>query len=106
VICPVKVDRPPSTSHFYQQRPTLRIDLTAGRNHYAAPSYMNADVRLSKYFQLGERVKLQALVEFFNLFNRDNPFSVQQSVGLPKPFGAVTQVLPGREGQLGLKIGF
>ena len=51
-------------------------------------------------------MKLRALIEFFNLFNRRNPSQVQSASGAPVPFGTVTQVLPGREGQIGLRIEF
>ncbi len=82
------------------------VDFTAGRNHFTAPWYVNLDLRFSKRFRLGDRAKLQMLIEFFDLFNRANPSQVQNALGAPQPFGTVTQVLPGREGQVGLKIEF
>jgi hypothetical protein len=42
----------------------------------------------------------------FNLFNRNNPGAVQQMPGQETPFGTVLQVLPGREGQVGLRFDF
>jgi len=54
-------------------------------------------------------VKLHAFLEFFNLFNRDNPAAVNgiPPAGSTAPkFGQVLQVLPGREGQVGLRIEF
>ncbi len=87
------------------------VDFTKGRNHFTAPSFVNIDVRVAKRFDFGERINLQAYVEFFNLFNRANPAAVN---GLPRTssnrtapqFGQVLQVLPGREGQVGIKIEF
>ena len=82
-------------------------DLTAGRNHFTAPSYVNMDLRAAKWFRLGDRAKLETLIEFFNLLNRANPSQIQNGSSVaPVPFGTITQVLPGREGQVGIKIEF
>lgn len=87
------------------------LDFTKGRNHFVAPLFTNMDVRIAKRFDFGERVKLHVYLEFFNLFNRDNPAAVNgmsppgASSNAPK-FGQVLQVLPGREGQAGLRIEF
>jgi hypothetical protein len=84
-----------------------QIDLTGGRNAFTAPTFVNLDMRLAKRFPIGERVKLQLLFEFFNLLNRQNPAAVGQSAtNLIQPFGQATQVLPGREGQVGFRIEF
>ncbi|HET6893196.1 MAG TPA: hypothetical protein VFH31_19005, partial [Pyrinomonadaceae bacterium] len=34
--------------------------------------FLNVDMRVTKTFDLGERVKLRGYVNFFNLFNREN----------------------------------
>ena len=83
------------------------IDIDAGRNAFAAPAFVNLDMRVAKRFNLTERVKAQVLFEFFNVFNRQNPAAVgrQQNV-VNQAFGATNQVLPGREGQIGLRIEF
>ncbi|MEK6303311.1 MAG: TonB-dependent receptor [Acidobacteriota bacterium] len=83
------------------------IDLAPGRNAFTAPAFVNLDMRFAQRFDIGERVKVQVLFEFFNLLNRQNPAAVgrQQGVAL-QPFGATTQVLPGREGQIGFRIEF
>ncbi len=79
----------------------------AGRNAFTAPPFVNLDMRFAKRFNLGERVKLQLLFEFFNLLNRQNPAAVGQSAtNRIQPFGQATQVLPGREGQIGFRIEF
>jgi hypothetical protein len=81
-------------------------DFTVGRNRFVAPPFVNMDVRFSKWFKLGDRFRLEALIEFFNTFNRANPSGIQTTADTPVPFGTVTQVLPGREGQVGIKIEF
>jgi TonB dependent receptor/Carboxypeptidase regulatory-like domain/TonB-dependent Receptor Plug Domain len=87
-------------------------DLTTARNAFVSPAYVNMDLRIAKTFALGERVNVQALFEFFNLFNNANPAAMQLSqtpIPLPagaQPFGEVSQYLPGREGQVGLRIIF
>jgi len=85
------------------------VDFKSGRNHFVAPPFVNADVRVSKRFDFGERVQLHAYLEFFNLLNRANPAAVNSlpPAGSNAPqFGQVLQVLPGREGQVGLQIEF
>ncbi len=42
------------------------------RNSYTGPNYASTDLRLSRRLFLGERFKLDLMVESFNLFNRDN----------------------------------
>jgi hypothetical protein len=83
------------------------IDFTAGRNAFTAPPFVNLDMRFSKRFDIGERVKVQLLFEFFNLLNRQNPAAIQNRDTIAtEPFGSATQVLPGREGQVGIRISF
>jgi hypothetical protein len=87
------------------------VDYLAGRNHFVAPAFVNLDVRLAKRFDFGERMKLHAYLEFFNLANNANPAAVNGlppvSINSTAPmFGQVLQVLPGREGQVGVKFEF
>jgi hypothetical protein len=83
------------------------LDVKSGRNAFTAPPLYNFDLRFTKRFNLSERVKLQLLFEFFNLFNRQNPAAVQTVEGITgQPFGKATQVLPGREGQFGFRVEF
>jgi hypothetical protein len=87
-------------------------DLKSGRNQFVSPPFVNMDLRIAKTFALGEHVKLQGLFELFNLFNNANPAAIQfsQTVSPLPPnalaFGAVSQYLPGREGQIGLRLTF
>ena len=87
------------------------VNFILGRNHFSTPAFVNMDVRLAKRFDFGERVRLHAYFEFFNLFNRANPAAVNalpaaSSNSSAPSLGQVLQVLPGREGQVGLRIEF
>ena len=83
------------------------IDVNAGRNHFTTPPLVNLDMRFTKRFNVTSGVKAHVCLEFFNVFNRQNPAAVgrRQDVAL-EPFGKPTQVLPGREGQIGFRIEF
>jgi hypothetical protein len=79
----------------------------AGRNFFTSPPFVNLDLRVAKRFNITERIKLQALFEFFNVFNRQNPAAVQAQQNIANsPFNSLRQVLPGREGQVGLRVEF
>jgi hypothetical protein len=90
------------------------LDFAYGRNHYVSPPYVDMDLRVAKHFAIKERVKLHLYLEFFNLFNRANPAAIDSTnttITTPPtqpvaPFGTVSQVLPGREGQAGIRIDF
>jgi hypothetical protein len=83
------------------------IDHGPGRNAFTSPAFINLDMRFAKRFNITERVKVQALFEFFNLLNRQNPAAVQGATNIAgSPFSSLTQVLPGREGQIGVRIEF
>ncbi len=82
------------------------VDFYAGRNHFQAPAFVNMDMRISRRFDIGERLRVHAMFEFFNLFNNANPAAVEVTPEQPTPFGKPLQVLPGREGQIGLRIEF
>jgi hypothetical protein len=83
------------------------IDVNAGRNAFTSPAFVNLDMRFSKRFDVTSGVRAQVLLEFFNLFNRQNPAAVGRRQDVPlEPFGRPTQVLPGREGQIGFRIEF
>lgn len=83
------------------------IDFTAGRNRFTSDPYVNFDMRFSKRIDISERVKVQILFEMFNILNRQNPAAIQNRDTIAaEPFGSTTQVLPGREGQIGFRITF
>ena len=81
-------------------------DLKTGRNAFAAPPFVNMDLRVAKTWAIGERLKIQGLFEFFNLFNNANPAAIQVQQAQAATFGTVSQRLPGREGQVGLRLTF
>jgi hypothetical protein len=82
------------------------IDHRPGRNAFTSPAFVNLDMRFTKRFNITERFRVHALFEFFNLFNRQNPAAVEQLPNAIIPFGKASQVLPGREGQVGLRLEF
>jgi outer membrane receptor protein involved in Fe transport len=83
------------------------VDFGTGRNHFQAPPYANVDARFSRRFAIRERVRLQAIFEFFNLLNRADPAAVEQYQNVSStPLGKPLQFLPGREGEAGLRVEF
>ena len=79
----------------------------AKRNDFTAAPFVNLDLRLGKRFDLTERVKLDLFIEYFNVFNRQNPASVDTNpASTTFGFGNASQVLPGREGQFGVRLAF
>jgi hypothetical protein len=77
-----------------------RIDVNAGRNAFTTPPFVNLDTRFAKRFTITSGVKAQLLIEFFNLFNRQNPAAVGRRQDVPlEPFGVATQVLPDERGR-------
>ena len=42
------------------------------RNSFVGPDYASTDLRLSRMFYAGDKIKLELMAESFNLFNRDN----------------------------------
>lgn len=82
------------------------LDFHVGRNHFVAPPFVNLDVRFCRTFHFRDRFRLEALIEYFNVLNRANPSQIQTAAEGPVSFGTATQVLPGREGQIGIKFEF
>src|SRR5262249_35039030 len=97
----------------------------AARNTGLGASYADFDARLSRTFKIGERTGLQFMAEAFNLFNRTNYSSVNNSVGanfappfnvhgiaapITNPLGltanAYTQAFAKRQIQLGARVSF
>ena len=82
------------------------IDHGPGRNAFTAPPFVNLDLRVTKRFNITERVKIHALFEFFNVFNRQNAAALETRETNPAPFRTIIQVQPGREGQVGFRLEF
>ncbi len=81
-------------------------DLQTGRNAFAAPPFVNMDLRIAKTWVIRERFRVQGLFEFINLFNNANPAAIQIQESQASTLGTVSQRLPGREGQIGLRLTF
>jgi hypothetical protein len=69
------------------------------------------DLRVAKTWVIRERLRVQGMFEFFNLFNTGNAAAMQNQQGLvnasgASTFGTVSEWLPGRQGQVGLRIEF
>jgi len=94
----------------------------AGRDIGHGPDLFTTNMRLSRKFQFGDRWRLEALIEGFNLENRTNFRSVNNIVGdvplssLPNPIQAFrgdpdqplayTSAFEPRQFQVGLKISY
>lgn len=81
-------------------------DLKTGRNAFSASPFVNMDMRFSRTWVFRERYKIQGLFEFFNLFNNANPAAIQSQQAQAATFGQTSEWLPGRQGQIGLKLEF
>jgi hypothetical protein len=81
-----------------------------GRNTGRGFDYASLDLRLSKRFQLTERVDLRLLAEGFNILNRANygvPNNTFGSGATPLPsFGQPTSAFDPRQFQFGVKVSF
>ena len=83
------------------------------RNSGSMPMQATIDVRVNKAMPISRRVRLEALFEVFNLFNRANFIDVNNVFGTgrypisPLPgFGQFLQAAPPRQAQVALKINF
>ncbi len=66
-------------------------DTTIGRNTYVGDPLYSFDLRLARYFQLREHLRLDLTVDAFNVFNRPNVDEVNYIYGSPAFCGAVPQ---------------
>jgi hypothetical protein len=58
-----------------------------GRNSLVGPSYATTDMRLGRRFHAGDRLKLDLMVESFNLFNHDNKQVQTTTDGFQNSYG-------------------
>jgi Carboxypeptidase regulatory-like domain/TonB dependent receptor-like, beta-barrel len=84
-------------------------DGNLGRNPYVTPGFFQLDLRLSRRFALGERVKLDVIADGFNLLNRLNVAAVNQSCNPSDPSGCLAAGQPtasydARQFQFALKL--
>jgi hypothetical protein len=89
--------------------PALGVQGTLGRNTYDNEGYNNVDFTVAKIFSapwfFGERLRLEARGEFYNLFNRSNLTGVQGDLSQGN-FGKATSQLNARYIQLHLRAIF
>jgi hypothetical protein len=83
------------------------------RNAGTGPDFLSLNLRLSRAVLLGGRARLEALVEVFNLTNRENVVALNGNFGpgayptSPAPtFREITAVSDPRSAQLGLRLSF
>jgi len=81
-------------------------DLRTGRNAFRAPAFVNMDLRVAKTWVIREGLRFQGMFEFFNLFNTGNAAAMQNEQSQASTFGTVSEWLPGRQGQVGLRLEF
>jgi hypothetical protein len=62
---------------------------TLGRNTYRGDSLLSFDARVSRVFRLSDRVRLEGIVEAFNLFNTLNVTDINTVYGAPDFVGSV-----------------
>ena len=89
--------------------PTLGLQGNLGRNTYDNEGYNNVDFTVSKSFSApwfwGEKLKMEARGEVYNLFNRTNLISVNGDLSAGN-FGKATNQLSARYFQLHLRATF
>jgi Carboxypeptidase regulatory-like domain len=66
-------------------------DTTIGRNTYVGDPLYSFDLRLSRYFEFKEHMRLELIADAFNVFNRPNVDEVNYIYGSPVFCGAVPQ---------------
>ena len=83
------------------------------RNAGTGPDLFSLNLRLSRLFAVGERLRVTALIEGFNLTNRANAVTMNGTFGTglyplePQPgFGRVTATGEPRSFQIGLRLGW
>ncbi|HKC63163.1 MAG TPA: TonB-dependent receptor, partial [Pyrinomonadaceae bacterium] len=99
------VDEEHSRAYPLASRP-----LGLGRNSLSTPRFINFDLRALKYFPMGDRRRLDLVVEFFNLFNHPNVLSVNPVYGsgtVPSSgFGAPTAFASPRQVRFSIDFEF
>jgi hypothetical protein len=63
-------------------------------DEFRGTPYIQTDMRISRPFSFGERARLTAFVEFFNLFNRNNPGAnyVTNAAAFPFPVNNLSNI--------------
>ncbi len=81
-----------------------------GRNAFVRPGFFQWDMRVARRFSISERLKLDAIADMFNLFNRFNAGDVSPLCNPTDPAGCnagqSTAALDPRQFQFALKLSF
>ncbi|MGA2183421.1 MAG: TonB-dependent receptor [Bryobacteraceae bacterium] len=85
-----------------------------GRNSFRAPMQANFDASLHKTVRFGDKLRTEFRVDTFNLFNRNNPITLNNVYGegpVPRatfltPIAGVNNIDPSRQIQFGLRLLF
>ena len=89
--------------------PTLGTEGDLGRNTYDQPGYNNVDFTFERFFDapwfFGEKLRIEAKGETFNLFNRANLTGVNSDLS-SSLFGHSTNQLPARSLQFHVRVSF
>jgi hypothetical protein len=89
--------------------PSLGVEGGLGRNTYDAPGYNRLDFTVDKFFGVpwffGEKLKIEAKGEIFNMFNRSNLWTMSGDLSTGN-FGQATNQLPARSFQLHLRASY
>jgi len=100
-----KVNRWFNTAAFAQPAPFTFGNAPRFLTNPRGPGLQTVDLGLSKNFRFRERATIQFRSEFFNALNHANFYLPDTGFGNPS-FGTVTQALPARDIQFGLKVLF
>jgi hypothetical protein len=88
--------------------PPFGCDGNLGRNAFVRPGFFQWDLRYSRRFPIGERVKFDFIVDMFNLFNRFNVADVSVLCNPLDPAGCnagqPSAALDARQFQFALKL--
>jgi hypothetical protein len=93
--------------------PDVTTAVFIGRNSGTGPDFFSLNARLSRTFQTGTRVRIEAMAEGFDLTNRENVVTYNGNFGggsyptaPASSFGQITAVADPREFQLALRASF
>jgi hypothetical protein len=111
-----QTDRPNVDANGLLTRPAIFTTGNLGRNRGITHPYASFDLRVSRAFYFGERIRIDLIAEGFNLFNRFNEASASPLFTDVNAFGErdsggrfysrPTASYDQRQFQLGLKINF
>jgi hypothetical protein len=87
-------------NHATAHRPT-----GLGRNAGMGPNYCSADIRLSRLFKITERLSADLTAESFNIVNRTNFKTINNTVGNP-PLSSLPRPIVGNRGSVTEPLAF